>query len=95
MLDNAPPSRRRKENAASVRKWHAPCAISKLANGKKPTGLFARKHLLAPYTGEAKMRITKITSASKVALRSRTQFAPYLALVVLRMTTKLVGEKAS
>ena len=32
----------------------AQCAISKFASGKKPTGLFARKHLLAPYTGEAR-----------------------------------------
>ena len=30
--------------------------ISKLASGKEPTGLFARKHLLAPYTGEAILR---------------------------------------
>ena len=30
--------------------------ISKLASGKEPTGLFARKHLLVPYTGEAIMR---------------------------------------
>ena len=27
--------------------------ISKFASGKEPTGLFARKHLLTPYTGEA------------------------------------------
>ena len=30
--------------------------ISKFASGKEPTGLFARKHLLTPYTGEAKLR---------------------------------------
>ena len=47
---------RRKGNAASVRKWREQCAISKLESGKKPTGLFARKRFLAPYTGEAKMR---------------------------------------
>ena len=45
------PSRRRKENAASVRKRHAPCAVSKFASGKEPTGLFARKHLLTPQEG--------------------------------------------
>ena len=32
-----PPSRRRKGNAASVRKRRAQCAVSKLANGKKTT----------------------------------------------------------
>ena len=32
-----PPSRRRKGNAASVRKRRAQCAASKLTNGKKPT----------------------------------------------------------
>ena len=30
----------------SVRKRRAQCAVSKFAGGKKPTGLFARKHLL-------------------------------------------------
>ena len=49
----------------------------------------------SPYTGEAKMRITKITSASKVALRSRTQFALCLGLTVLRMTAKCAGDNAT
>ena len=56
MLDNAPPSRRRKGNAASVRECPEQWGIPKLAGGKEPTGLFARKRLLAPYTGEAILR---------------------------------------
>ena len=32
-----PPSRRRKGNAASVRKWREQCAISKFASGQSPT----------------------------------------------------------
>ena len=48
----------RGRDRASVRKCPEQWGISKLANGKKPTGLFARKHLLAPYTGEAIVRMT-------------------------------------
>ena len=38
---------------AGALKRRARCAVSKFASGKEPTGLFARKHLLASYTGEA------------------------------------------
>ena len=48
----------RGRDRASVRKCPEQWGISKLANGKKPTRLFARKHLLAPYTGEAIVRMT-------------------------------------
>ena len=34
-------------------KRHAPCAVSKLANGQSHTVALPRKHLLAPYTGRA------------------------------------------
>ena len=44
------------------------------------------KKIIAKYT---------ITSARRVPLRCGTQFAPYLALIVLRMTVKLVGDKVS
>ena len=39
---------------ASVRKCPEQWGISKFASGKEPTGLFARKHLFTPYTGEAR-----------------------------------------
>ena len=56
---------------ASVRKRHVPCAVSKLANGKKPTGLFARKHLLAPYTGEAIVKMTPSAPSGHLPQRGR------------------------
>ena len=40
---------------AGALKRHAPCAISKFASGKEPTGLFARKHLLTPQTHPKKI----------------------------------------
>ena len=38
----------RGRDRASVRKCPEQWGISKFANGKEPTGLFARKHLLTP-----------------------------------------------
>ena len=46
----------RGRNRASVRECPEQWGIPKFASGKEPTGLFARKHLLTPYTGEAIMR---------------------------------------
>ena len=40
---------------AGALKRRALCAVSKLANGQRHTVALPRKHLLAPYTGEAKI----------------------------------------
>ena len=61
----------RGRDRASVRKCPEQWGISKLANGKKPTGLFARKHLLAPYTVEAIVRMTPSAPSGHLPQRGR------------------------
>ena len=53
---SSPDTVSRGRTCASVRECPEQWGISKLASGKEPTGLFARKHLLTPYTGEAIIR---------------------------------------
>ena len=66
---------------ASVGKCPEQWGISKFASGKEPTGLFARKHLFTPCTGEANIWETSFilpkASCHTVAMRSMRGSAPY------------------